>query len=153
MVFVSCMRRLFGRLISGCAPLFQARTILEKRRPWRGLLRRSSLRQPRWASQHLRVHRRRRLAGRGAVPSAAIKLSPQSEAIARRVLTDALPMCGVSTTFVRASSAGHDHRLAFEYVQTGGRDAAFVQRHGQRGVVHHAAARDVGQRGRSTSSA
>jgi hypothetical protein len=37
--------------------------------------------------------------------SAAIRLSTQSDAMARRVLIDALPMCGVSTTFLHASNA------------------------------------------------
>ena len=84
----------------------------------------------------------------GAAPvSAAIRLSTARSAIARRVATVALAMCGVSTTLGTVEQVGVHLRLALEHVEPGRGDAPLAQRRGQRRVVDDAAARDVGQRG------
>ena len=68
--------------------------------------------------------------------------------MARRVGTVALAMCGVSTTLGTVSRSGVNAGLAFKHIQAGCGNALLTQRHGQRRVVHNAAARNVDERGR-----
>ena len=57
------------------------------------------------------------LPARGPSPSAAIRLSAARLAIARRVASVALAICGVSTTFGSSSKSRIEVRLAFEHVE------------------------------------